>query len=123
MVSIPNPEALDIDRVRDLISSTQIHSLNNASSSHIIEFVTKLNDVCGLRNLELIVVFDNVDHLSPASVTEIVELARALHMSTGVSIITTMRPATHAIQSEVGSGRGAFHNFLIEITPGYTLRN
>jgi hypothetical protein len=119
--SMPNPDAIEHQAVQHLLARFQLPSSNDISSAeissaHMIEFIADIKAICG-EAIEPVIVFDNLDHLSPASVTEVVELARAVHLSTKLAILTTMRPATHAIQSELISGSGAFYNFLIDINP------
>ena len=66
---------------------------------------------------EPVVVFDNLDHLDVDAVAMITVLARALHISTSVSVIVALRPGMFHAQLEHASGRSGFLPFYITITP------
>ena len=116
LATMPNPDAIDVQQMHQVLADHRLSATSNVSSAYFIEFMHKIKDICD-EACEPVVVFDNLDHLSPTSVPEVIELARAIHLSTGLAILTTMRPATHAIQSELSAGKGAFYSFLIAVNP------
>jgi Cdc6-like AAA superfamily ATPase len=87
----------DFNPLQALLTDSALEHTGGASSAHFVDFVSALKSACG-KQVQPIIVFDNVDQLSPESVIRVGELGRAVHLKTGLCIVTALRPATHYLQ-------------------------
>lgn len=86
------------------------------TTSHFIDVVARFRDALP-AGMEPVVVFDNVDHLTPSSVVRVAELARGVHLSTNACVVTTLRPSVHRTQAESDHTKGAFLQFSLTVPP------
>lgn len=116
-VSVHEADDVIDDRVvRSLLAEVNPLAEVRRTASQFVEFLLRLKGACR-AGCEPVIVFDNVDQLAPETVSDIVALARAVHLRTGLCVITAMRPATHSTQVQLQQGNGAFYCFLLEVTP------
>jgi hypothetical protein len=87
-----------------------------SAASQIVALIQKASDLCSPAK-EPVIIFDNVDQLTPEAVSRICALATSLHLNTRLAIVTAMRPATFLTQSEQVHGAGAIYHFRISIAP------
>ena len=86
---------------------------DNASS--VIEAVVAVQE--RLPHRQLVITFDNLDHLVFDYAHSICELARGINRAASLPVIVCFRRATHSAVMASPRDRGAFYHYRIDLTP------
>lgn len=114
--SRPVDQPFQIDRKRDFYKfvADLYTRIDAAGISDINRYLNKFKSIF---DLQLVLLFDNIDQLRPEFAAQVVALARSIFFATNQSVIIAIRPVTDALRLVSAHGNESYIPYALHLSP------